>query len=44
MMKMMKYSREGELEESISSGRTGHQVEGWGCYPSQKLGFRTVLV
>lgn len=25
-----------ELVESISSGKTAHQVEGWGCHPTVK--------
>ena len=32
----MPYSGERELVESISSRKTGHQVEGWGCYPTVK--------
>jgi hypothetical protein len=27
---------EGELVEYTSSGETGHQMEGWGCYPTVK--------
>ena len=30
------YSGEGELVESTSSGRTGHQVEGWVAIPLSK--------
>jgi hypothetical protein len=30
------YSGEGELVESTSSGRTGHQVEVCGCHPTVK--------
>jgi hypothetical protein len=32
----MPNSGERELVESASSGRTGYQVEGWGCYPTAK--------
>ena len=27
---------EGERVEYTSSGETGHQMEGWGCYPTVK--------
>jgi len=30
------YSEVEKLVESISSGGTGHQVEGWGCHPIVK--------
>jgi hypothetical protein len=30
----MPNNRERELVESISSRKTGHQVEGWGCLPT----------
>ena len=32
----MPNGRERELVESISSRKTGHQVEGWGCHPMVK--------
>ena len=32
----MSNSWERELVESISSRKTGHQVEGWGCHPTVK--------
>ena len=32
----MTNSGERELVESISSRKTGHQVEGWGCHPIVK--------
>ena len=30
------YTGEREIVESTSSRKTGHQVEGWGCYPTVK--------
>ena len=30
----MPYNEKRELVESTSSGKTGHQVEGWGCHPT----------
>jgi hypothetical protein len=32
----MLYSGKRQLEESTSSRKTGHQVEGWGCHPTVK--------
>jgi hypothetical protein len=32
----MPNSGEGKLVESISSRKTGHQVEGWGCHTTVK--------
>jgi hypothetical protein len=32
----MPYCEEGELVESTSSRKTGHQVKRWGCHPTVK--------